>query len=428
MFFSVTEDQDQKFCLPACAIPRYGGNNAEHIIPNCDLPVGAFQFDKKYFVGLEHITSTASAVATTMMKSKKWMNVFVNCIMKIHHTESSCVLNFGDASTVLPRLRSLISEGFFVTVDPHNTFVHNVRAEPLGFILRGGHKRFIYLDESFVSHLKTHSLESTNTSSEEEKMHAAIMIIALLCAHEASHWLHSMVNPAFFFKDSTGAMKVENNISPFAKMTLSTFPGVYLNDFGRMVETAYYGGSVCILEMLDDFSGLAAMYAIEFAQIRIPQDKKGRPAAGVEVRVAVPHESFKMATYDAGGLVFPEVESRLIELAAAAAAIGALRPALKRQPSQALPRLPKRARNAGEDAEADEAGTSSSCTTTQRRSGDYDIHDEDSDFTNGDDNVFHPAEHSWTLPERVCFSEVRGGSVALRANGSVSGDLGWMTA
>lgn len=169
-----------------------------------------------------------------------------------------------------------------------------------------------------LSHMSTHFLRPNTTHTCEQRHMTVCAVLALLVAHEASHWLHKMVNPAYFYKDCDTIMSVENNISPAKLMHLATHPGVYFPDFGRIAETAYYSGSIAIGEMIDDLSGLPAMYAVEHAHIRIPLDQQ-RNAKGSEVCIVITANLFQKATYTSNsGIVFPEVAVQIAVLAAEA--------------------------------------------------------------------------------------------------------------
>ena len=72
--------------------------------------------------------------------------------------------------------------------------------------------------------------------------------MAGLLAHEAAHWLHTFIKPNFFYKKGSYTNIVK--CSP-SKMKLDSFPSVEFNDFGRLVECAYYHGAMTPAQATD---------------------------------------------------------------------------------------------------------------------------------------------------------------------------------
>lgn len=280
--------------------------------PDCNLrDDNVFRFAKIHFAGLELFCDLVGRLATSMIMSTHWVKLFINVTALIHLDPATFRLSDSELAADVERVRRLLRGGFVVARDTYITD-NNFSA----YVQRGSRKRVIYLNEKLVCRLTDHSFGPNGTA---EKRRWAAITVACLLVHDAAHWLHAFARPSHFYKDaSVGKMKTLSRSTPPTK--LKKFGGVRFNDFGRIMESLYYGGAVTIRTAKCPLTGLDMDGAIDGINIIIQKERKpGMTAQAAVVYVPItkePSNCFRAATYadDAEGFVFAEAITKAEEM------------------------------------------------------------------------------------------------------------------
>ena len=272
---------------------------------DCDFVDNVFHFDSQYFCGLGSFMCITGALATAIVNSDRMLNIFVRNIVDMYHPIFYLVK---DATQVKARLRKLLSGEFFVTPLVSGTMTELV------CIRRDKPKRVIFVNERIINRLR--SFTAARGSDRQLVRHTAILLGGVL-ARQALHWLHTMTKPRNFYADAALTTLTTNTVTK--EMRLREFAGVLFTDFGVLMDSAYYGGALCVREPLDALTGLPLHCAVAGVKVLIlsndeeyeengKRSKRSLTYNYVEMKTE-PKGVFQAATYSGdGGLVLQEVK------------------------------------------------------------------------------------------------------------------------